>query len=86
VEDIGRIYETLSQAPKIEEYYQRRLLLGLGEHEHVKFPSGVCYSHSEGDENEDGFVEVYQTDWLRWKGHAEVTEVLGRIAEHMLAE
>jgi hypothetical protein len=85
MEDIGRIYEMLSQAPKIEEYYQRRLLLGLGEHEYVTFPSGVCYP-LVCDENDDGFLEVFQTEWLRWKGHDEVTRVLGEIAGHLLTE
>jgi hypothetical protein len=86
VEDLARLYELLSQAPKIDHYYHRSLLLDLAGFEHATLPSGVCYPLSAGEENEDGFVEIYQTQWLRWKGHDEVTEVLGRIARHLLDE
>jgi hypothetical protein len=86
VEDLARLYKLLSQAPKIDHYYHRSLLLDLAGLEHATLPSGVCYPLPAGEENEDGLVEVYQTQWLRWKGHEEVTEVLCRIARHLLDE
>jgi hypothetical protein len=86
MEDVGMIYEMLSQAPKIEKYFQRSLLLGLGEHEHVQFPSGIRYPDTSYNDNEDGFVEVFQTEWICWKGHDEVVEVLDVMARHLLAE
>jgi hypothetical protein len=86
VEHLVRLYELLSQAPKLDHYYQRSLVLDQRQHEHPTFPFGVWYPVSARKENEDGFVVVYQTQWLRWKGHDEVTEVLGRIARHLLDE
>lgn len=87
MDDIGRLYELLSRAPNIEEFLQRSVLLGLGEdHEHVNLPSRICYPLLVDDEDEDGYVEVCQTGWIRWKGHEEVTEVLGVMAEHLRDE
>jgi hypothetical protein len=85
MEDLGRLYELLSQAPKIEEYYQGSQFLGA-EDEYLTFPPGVWYSDSADDENEDGFVEVFLNDWVHWTGHEEVTEGLSAIARYLLFE
>lgn len=85
LEDLGRLYRTLSQAPNLDEYHQSGLYLGGMEHERVGYPAGVCYPVCE-EEDEDGFVMVYQTDWIIWNGHGAVTRVLGKIARHLLHE
>jgi len=43
----------------------------------------VSYPLLDDQEDEDGFVNIYQTSWILWKGHDEVVRVLGVMAEHM---
>lgn len=82
-EDLGALYERLGQAPDIKVYRQRMVYLGVEHDEHVSMPSQFSYPFLDEEEDEDGFVTVYQTDWIRWKGHDEVVRVLGVMAEDM---
>jgi hypothetical protein len=81
--ELGDIYECLSQAPDIEVYRQSYFFLGVEHDKHIDMPRQVCCAFVDEREDEDGFVKVYLIDWIRWKGHGEVTRVLGVMAEHM---
>jgi hypothetical protein len=82
-EELGDLYARLSRAPSIEVHRQRSLYFGVEHEEHLDMPGEVSYPILDDREDEDGFVTVYQTDRVRWKGHDEVTRVLGVLAEHM---
>lgn len=71
-EELGDLYERLSQAPSIELYRQRYFYLGVEHNEDNGMPSQECCVLLDDTEDEDGFVQVYQTDWIRWKRHDEV--------------
>jgi len=81
--ELGDIYERLSQAPDIEIYRQRYFYLDVKHDKHIGMPRQVCCVFVDDREDEDGFVKVYQIDWVRWRGHGEVTRALGVMAEHM---
>jgi hypothetical protein len=83
MEQLGDLYERLSQAPNIEVYRQRLFFLGVEHDEHIGVPGQVSCPILDDVEDEDGFVTIYQTDWIRWKGHDDVVRVLGVMAEHM---
>lgn len=84
--DVGTLYKTLSQAPQIEDSYQKGLYLGLPQEDFIDYPSGVCLAICGEDEDEDGFVRVHHTEWIHWKGHDDVTRVLGEMARFLLPE
>ena len=82
-EELGDLYERLSRAPNIKVYRQRFLFLGAEHDKHIDMPKHVCCALQDEKEDEDGFVKVEKTNWIRWKVHDEVTRVLGVMAEHM---
>lgn len=78
--DLSDLYERLSQSPNIEIYRQRSFFLGP---ETLDLPSQVCWPIDTQEEDEDGFVQILQTNWVRWKGHDEVTAALDLMAKHL---
>lgn len=82
-EQLGDLYERLSQAPSIAFYRQRSLYFGMEHNERIGMPGQVCCVFLDDREDEDGFVEICQTDWVQCKGHDEAKRVLGLIAKHM---
>jgi hypothetical protein len=81
--ELGDLYECLSQAPNIDSYCQRNFWLGVERTNYIGVPSQVTCPILYDEEDEDGFVTIFQTDRVRWEGHEKVTEVLGVLAEHM---
>ena len=65
-EENGDLYEILSQAPNIEDYNQSYLYFGNGgdQVELLDLGGEVSYPLLDDQEDEDGFVNIYQTSWI----------------------
>lgn len=82
-EELGDLYERLSQAPSLELYRQRYFYLRVGHQEHIGMPGQVCCVAIDDRENEDDFVKLYKTDCIHRKGRGEVAQALSVMADHM---
>lgn len=85
LEDLGQLYDTLSQAPNMQSLHQSTLYLSDNL---VEFPAQICcpITGTLVDEEDEEYVWVEQTNTIKWNGHDEVTEVMATMASHLRAE
>lgn len=85
LEDLGQLYDALSQAPNMQSLHQNSLYLSDNL---VEFPAQICLPITGAlvDEEDEEYVWVEQSNSISWKGHDEVTEVMATMARHLRAE
>jgi hypothetical protein len=80
--DISTFYAKLSEASRLEDFYQSDMaLVNNHQTELIRIPRRLCLSGCHAGEFEDGWtaVSVYN-HLIHWKGHEELKEVLSDLA------
>lgn len=85
LEDLGQLYDVLSQAPNMQVLHQNTLYLSDNL---VEFPAQICcpITGTLMDEEDEEYVWVEHTNTISWKGHDEVAGVMATMARHLRAE
>lgn len=80
--DISLFYARLSNASKLEDFWQHDVvLMNNNRVEYIGLPRRLCLPGLHDGELEDGYIAIGVKDnSLHWKGHQEVKDVLADLA------